>query len=445
VAAPQALPKQEPASAVRAGSAPLAGVRVLDLTTAWIGPYAGMLLADLGADVIKIEGPGRPDVWRFFSAVGGSWGIRPPVARPGAHPANLSMHYNSVNRNKRGLALDLTSERGKELFLRLVRTADIVLENFTPRVLENWGLGYETLRTVNPRVILVSFSGYGKTGPYRNFRATGATIETISGWVSLFGYPDAPPMLMGEMEADPLSGLQMAAHALVALAHRDATGTGQRIDGSMLEAAVGYIGEEVLLAQLGGDPHPRGNRDRAMAPQGVFPCAGEDRWLALTVRHDEDWRRLVSVAADAPWLGDDRFRTAAGRMTFIDEVENGLARWTRGRDARALMDDLQHAGIPAGVVLKTDEALHDPHFTARGWFRPLTHPDTGTQLHAGYPWRFSHSSLPWRSASPRLGEDTEQILRDELHLTPEEIAELYDSGVAAPALDYWDEQVATGT
>jgi crotonobetainyl-CoA:carnitine CoA-transferase CaiB-like acyl-CoA transferase len=182
-----------------------------------------------------------------------------------------------------------------------------------------------------------------------------------------------------------------------------------------------------------------------MAPQGVFPCAGADRWLALTVRHDEDWRRLVGVAADAPWLGDDRFHTAAGRMAFADEIEDGLARWTRGHDARESMHALQNAGIPAGVVLKTDEALHDPHFTARGWFRPLTHPDTGTQLHAGYPWRFSHSTLPWRSASPRLGEDTEQILRDELDLTPEEIAELYELRVAAPVQDHWDEQVTADT
>ncbi|MGD9894056.1 MAG: CoA transferase [Dehalococcoidia bacterium] len=420
----------------------LAGVRVLDLTTAWIGPYAGMQLADLGADVIKIEGPQRPDVWRFFYATGAP-GLGPPsVARPGAHQGNTSHYYNSVNRNKRGLALDLASPRGRELFLQLVRTADIVLENFTPRVLDNFGLSDEVLREVNPRLIVVSFSGYGRTGPYRDIKATGATIETIGGWVSLFGYPDEKPMLMGEMEADPTSGLHAAALALVALAYRDRTGKGQRIDGSMFEAAVGYIGEEILLGSLGlTEPHPRGNRDRAIAPQGAFPCAGDDAWIAITIRHDDDWRALLGVATDAPWLRDPRFETAAGRLACVDDVEAGLGQWTRIHDARQLMAALQQADVPAGAVLKTDEVPRDPHFLARGWFRPLTHPDTGTQLHNGHPWRFSRSPLVWRSPSPRLGEHSAEILAGELHLEADEIASLFDQGVTR-CVDDWSEEDA---
>jgi crotonobetainyl-CoA:carnitine CoA-transferase CaiB-like acyl-CoA transferase len=445
---------------------PLAGVRVLDLTTAWIGPYAGMLLADLGADVIKIEGPQRPDVWRFFYATGTPGLGPPPVARPGAHQGNTSHYYNSVNRNKRSLALDLASTRGRELFLQLVRTADIVLENFTPRVLDNFGLSYDVLREANPRLIMVSFSGYGRTGPYRDIKATGATIESIGGWVSLFGYPDEPPMLMGEMEADRTSGLHAAALALVALAYRDrqrgyrgqrprsegvgephgfpnSRESGQRIDGSMFEAAVGYIGEEILLAGLGLEvPHPRGNRDRAMAPQGTFPCAGDDAWIAITVRHDDDWRALLGVATDAPWLRDPRFDTAAGRLARVDEIEAGLGQWTRAHDARHLMTALQQAGVPAGVVLKTDEVPRDPHFLARGWFRPLTHPDTGTQLHNGHPWRFSRSPLVWRSPSPRLGEHSAEILANELHLEADEIATLFAQGITR-RVDDWSAEDTT--
>jgi crotonobetainyl-CoA:carnitine CoA-transferase CaiB-like acyl-CoA transferase len=399
-----------------------------------------MQLADLGADVIKIEGPQRPDVWRFFHATGAP-GLGPPVARPGAHQGNTSHYYNSVNRNKRSLALDLAGARGRELFLELVRTADIVLENFTPRVLDNFGLSYEVLRAVNPRLILVSFSGYGRTGPYRDIKATGATIETIGGWVSLFGYPDEPPMLMGEMEADPTSGLHAAALALVALGYRDRTGKGQRIDGSMFEAAVGYIGEEILFGSLGRtQPHPRGNRDRAMAPQGAFPCGpgeGTDSWLAITIRHDDDWRALVSVATGAPWLRDPRFETAAGRLACVDDVEIALSQWTRTHDARQMMAALQQAGVPAGVVLKTDEVPRDPHFLARGWFQPLTHPDTGTQLHNGHPWRFSRSPLVWRSPSPRLGEHSAAILAGELHLEADEIASLFEEGVTRRVDDWF--------
>jgi crotonobetainyl-CoA:carnitine CoA-transferase CaiB-like acyl-CoA transferase len=429
-----------------AARSPLADVRVLDLTTAWIGPYAGMLLADLGADVIKIEGPGRPDTWRFFHAPSGPALPLPPVARPGAHPGNARFYYNAVNRNKRGLALDLASERGKALFLELVRTADVVLENFTPRVLENFGLGYEVLRDVNPGIILVSFSGYGRTGPYRDIKATGATIETIGGWVSLFGYPDEPPMLMGEMEADPTSGLHAAALALVALGDRDRTGRGQRIDGSMFEAAVGYIGEEILLASLGQTlPHPRGNRDRAMAPQGAFPCKGKDQWLAITVRHDDDWRALLGVAAAAPWLRDGRFETAVGRLAHVEEVEAAVARWTLRHGARALMSALQRAGVPAGVVLKTDEAPQGPHFRAREWFQPLTHPDTGTQMHNGYPWRFSRSPLVWRRPAPCLGEHSEQILASQLDLDAAEIASLFERGVIRTVLDRTPEDAAAPT
>ena len=310
-----------------------------------------------------------------------------------------------------------------------------MLENFTPRVMENFGLTYDVLRRVNPRLVMVSFSGYGRTGPYRNFKANGATTETIAGWVSLFGYPGEPPALMGEMEADPVCGLQMAAHALVALADRDQTGIGQQVDGSMFEAAVGYIGEEILSASLGhAAVYPRGNRDRVMT-QGVFPCSGDDEWVAITLRDDRDWRALGLVASDAPQLRDARFATTAGRLAHVDEVEQGVATWTRRRPARAIMAALQSVGVPAAVVLKTDAAPRDPHFLARGWFRPLTHADMGTHFCNGYPWRFSRSPLAWRLPPPRLGEQSEAILLGELGLTDEDYAELVQRGEAACVLD----------
>jgi len=480
-------------------SPPLEGLRILDLTGAWIGPYAVTLLADLGADVIKVESPRRPDVWRIYRPGSDGKPDMPPGASPGAHPRNTSFYFNSVNRNKRGITLDLTNPRGQDVFLRLVASADVLMENFTPRVMDNFGLGYERLRAVRPDLIMASFSGYGDSGPYRDFKATGVTIEAISGWTSLFGYPDEPPMAMGEMEADPLCGLQMAACSLVALLHRDRTGDGQQIQGSMFEAAVGYIGEEMLLAALGGDmPHPRGNRDRQLVPQGVFPCAGpggplpqqgrasqaspggpqpqqgrasqtspggpqpqqgrasqtslggpqpqqgrasqtsDDSWLAITVRHDADWRALQAVAADAPWLRDDRFDHAGERICHVHELEQAIARWTTQHPAAWLMSELQNAGVPAGAVLKTDEVPSDPHFVARRWFRPITHSDMGTHLYNGYPWRFSRGRLVLQFPPPRVGEHNAEVLTRLGGLTPDEYAELDRAGIVATLLRWED-------
>jgi crotonobetainyl-CoA:carnitine CoA-transferase CaiB-like acyl-CoA transferase len=276
----------------------------------------------------------------------------------------------------------------------------------------------------------------GRSGPYRDFKANGATTETIAGWVSLFGYPGEPPANMGEMEADPICGLQLAALSLTALALRDRTGAGQQIDGSMFEAAAGYIGEEILFSQFSGaEEHPRGNRDRAMAPQGVFPCLGEDQWVAISVRDDDDWRALLGVIRQAPHLYDARFSSAAGRCAHVDEIEQQISEWARSREPAAVMAALQQAGVPAGTVLKTDDVLKNQHFQAREWFRPLAHADTGTQQHAGYPWRFSRSPLVWSRPPPRLGEHSKEILCRELGVSPEEYALLLETGEAACVLD----------
>lgn len=430
-------------SAQRPNQPPLDGVRVLDLTGAWIGPHAAMLLADIGAEVIKIESPRRPDVWRIFRPAANGRPELPPDANPRAHPWNTSFYYNAVNRNRRGIALDLANATGRELFLRLVAGADVVMENFTPRVMGNFGLTDEALRRVRPDLIVASFSGYGTTGPYRDYKANGATIETIAGWTALFGYPDAPPMSLGEMEADPLCGLQMAALTLAALEHRARTGEGQRIDGAMFDAAAGYIGEELLRAGLSEGPAARlGNGDRAFAPQGVLPCAGDERWIAISVRDDADWRALLAVAGDAPALHQPHFATAAGRRAAAAELAAALAAWTSRQEARALMERLQTAGVPAGVVLRTDEVPLDSQFVARGWFRPLAHPDLGERLYAGHPWRFSRSPLLWRLPSPRVGEHSAAVLAELLAIDGEQYLALVAQGVSGSTLEWPDPEPA---
>jgi crotonobetainyl-CoA:carnitine CoA-transferase CaiB-like acyl-CoA transferase len=419
--APRAIRTREPG---RRDERPLEGMRVLDLTQAWIGPFATLMFADLGADVIKIESHRRPDVWRHAAA-------QPPgldltkVAQP-----NRSWYFNSVNHNKRNLTLDLRKPQGKALFLRLAEGADIVAENFSAPVMADLGLGYSDLTAVKPDVVMMSASGYGKSGAWSQFKTNGSAIEAVAGWDWPHRYRDGPPVLMGFYQADPIDGLQMAATTLVCLIRRLRTGEGEAIDGAMLDASVGYLGELILQAQLMGEPAPLGNRSAAMSPHGVLPCAGDDRWIAIAAPDDEAWSALASAAG----LAEACFDSFAGRSAHEDELEERLSAWTRTHDADELMQTLQGVGVPAGVVRGLQEGLDDPHLTERRWFRRLTREDIGTHRYNGYAWRFAGCELKPSSPPPRLGEHADDVLAELLGLTPAEIAELKAADVTGAVL-----------
>ncbi len=315
------------------------------------------------------------------------------------------------------------------------------MENYTPRVMDNFGLGYEALCRVNDDAIMVSFSGFGATGPYADFRAIGASTEMHAGWDSLQGYPDRPPIMLGAMFADAITGLQMASMALVAIEHRDRAGQGQKVEGSMFEAAVAYIGEELMRASLRpGETSRRVNRHPDMAPHGVFPCAGEDRWIAIAARDDADWRAFAEVSG----LDRPEWSTAAGRVQDVEALESAISGWTAGQDAREVMLRLQKAGVPAGVVQTTAEVLEDEHFTANGWFIPMAHPDLGTHRQNGFPWRFSRTPPSVRVATPRLGEHSREVLAGELGLSAAEIEALFAEGVSGEVLEKALEEEAAG-
>ena len=406
---------------------PLTGVRVLDFTQAWLGPYATMLLADLGADVIKIESHRRPDVWRVLAEI-------PPCAAERAHKWNVSCLTNAVSRNKRSLALDLGDERAREIVRQLAADADLVMENYTPRVMERFALTYDRLREVNPRLVVVSFSGYGKTGPYTDLKANGASIEPTAGWTSLFGYPDDEPFTMGEYPVDAVAGLHMAGCALAALLHRDRTGEGQAIDGSMIESAAAYIGEELMRAAAApGSTARHGNRHQDMAPHDVYPCAGDDSWVAIAVRDDVQWQAFRSLVAD-PALDDRRFDTAEGRRRHGDEIDRAIASWTCTLAAREVMSRLQTAGVAAGVVQDTQQAMDDPHLA--GWFVHMHHPDLGTHRYPGFPWTFSRTPPRAQLPPPRLGEHSDEILRGALWLSDGEVETLFADEVTGAKLTY---------
>lgn len=406
---------------------PLQGIRIIDLTQAWIGPFATQLLADLGADVIKIESHKRPDVWRGARSAA----EQAAVINENAHPINTGGRFNGANRNKRGMCLDLATAKGRALILQLIGEADIVMENFTPRVMQKFGLDYEALKAVNANIISVSFSGYGKSGPYASFKANGTTIEALAGWDALFRYPADDPMVMGFYQADAITGIQLVAATLVALLERDITGKGLSVEGSMFGAAVTYMGEVILQASLGEDVVATGNRHPDMAPQGVFPCLGDDRWIALTIRDDRDWHAFKSTMQ----LETNRYDLLADRLQQADQLEAIICKWTDRQPAEKIVSRLQDLHIPAAVVNDTLTVLNDPQLIDRSWFIPMTHPDTGTHKYVGFPWRFSSCQLSVDRPAPRLGEHSIEILSNELSLSAEEIQGLFDEGVTAMVLE----------
>jgi crotonobetainyl-CoA:carnitine CoA-transferase CaiB-like acyl-CoA transferase len=402
---------------------PLANIRIIDLTQAWIGPYASQILSDLGAEVVKEESLRKPDVWRSLPPV-----IPAGLLNENARLVNTSSNFNSVNRDKKSLTLDLTHPRGRQLFLELVADADIVMENYTPNVMKRFQLSYDDLKVVNPSLIMTSFSGYGQTGPYSDYRANGTTIEATAGWDSLFGYRDGPPLVMGFYQTDAITGLQMAATTLAALNYRNRTGEGQYIQGSMFEAAVSYIDELILEASLGQDHERFGNRHPDLAPHGVYRCKGEDQWVAISVCSDEQFKRLKAQPGSG--LTDPALLELRHRLVRQDFVDEQLERWTRQFSPLEITDLLQALGIPSAPVQRTDQILNDPHLEHRKWFRPLTHPDLGTHLYDGVPWHFSDSKLNSDSPSPRLGQHSRELLHDLLGLSQDEISVLFELGVS---------------
>ncbi|MCY4129898.1 MAG: CoA transferase [Gammaproteobacteria bacterium] len=394
--------KHVPLGMGKKGSKPLDGIRIVDFTQAWIGPFATMMLADLGADVIKIESHKRVDVWRNWR------GALPDgcVQNSNAHPYNISANFNSTNRNKREIAIDLNHSDGVAIAKDLIASADVVMSNFTPRVMRKFGLDFDSLRDVKPDIVYVCWSGYGDVGPYRDYRANGATIEAMAGWDSLFGYRDGEPMVMGFYQTDAFIGLQMAACTLIGVTNRNLTGESQNIRGSMLESAIAYIGEEIIAADIGLPLERLGNRHPNYVPHGVFPTIEQDQWVAIVCRSDLEWRR----AKDVMGIDSSEFDLHTDRLNRADEVEALVTRWTRTQSRDEAAEAFRATGVPAVPVLDSLEILDHPEFTRRNWFKKQQHADVRDIWHSGFAWRFSRSELSADLPPPRLGEHSEEVL-----------------------------------
>jgi benzylsuccinate CoA-transferase BbsF subunit len=396
----------------------LRGVRFADLTWAGAGPFSTKILADFGAEVIKVESATRVDPVRL----GGPY-------RDGVAGVNRSGYFASRNTGKRSVALNLKSEEGRAVVRDLIRTADVVSNNFGPGAMDRLGLGYEDCRAIKPDIIHLSMPMYGEDGPLSSLLGVGMTIGAVTGMMSLTGYAGGPPIGPGTHFPDHAANPYHAAFAvLAALRHRRRTGRGMKIDLAQVESTINTVGVPVIEHALTGrEPERVGNRSTAHAPHNVFRCAGEDRWCAVTVLTDAQWRALCGVLGD-PALQDAELATAAGRLRRVDEVEAAVARWTAGREAEDAMATLQAAGVPAGVVSDSRTLIErDAQLRHRGYIQRIDHPELGVAAYTSPPFRLDGERVEL-SRPPLLGEHTDAVLGGMLGYGAERIAALRASG-----------------
>ncbi|PKB79212.1 MAG: hypothetical protein BZY88_14525 [SAR202 cluster bacterium Io17-Chloro-G9] len=411
---------------------PLEGIRVVDSTYVFALPYAGGLMADMGAEVIKVEGPGRPDVTRTGGYAGAF-----PENELGEDWWNRPSTYNLIHRGKQSLTLDMTTGRGRDLFKQLVSVSDVVMENFTPRVMRSWGLDYPSLRKIKPDIIMVSNTGYGHgDGPYSGYPAQATTQEGTHGHCWVTGYPGEGPAKAGASFVDFLSTWTALFAIGSALRYRDRTGNGQWADIGMYQAGVMFLSEYILDAVANGKEGERiGNRHPYRAPQGCYRAAGQDEWITLSVGSDEEWDALCGLLGKEGLAEDPRFSDLLSRQKNHDALDEIIASWTSELDKYDLMHQLQGVGIPAGPVITSKDIHYDPQFKSRGFLERVDYPkDRGTmgsRMFMGRPYTFSKSLLRIQGPSPTFGQHNEPLLTGLLGVEQEDYESLVQDAVVA--------------
>lgn len=423
--------------------APLAGVRVVELTISWAGPLAGRLLADLGADVVKVEHPtsrgvavlqpdpdAEPEPW--------TWGeLPPPVVRNGMYPDavpgeqwwNRMSLWNKMNRNKRSLCLDIKGEGGREVFERLVAGADIVLNNYSPRGVRSLGIDHQTLRAINPDIVTVAMSGFGSTGPGAEAVSWGPILDAVSGLAATTGYRDSGPYKQGLAYPDPVGGTHGASAVLAAWWEHRRTGGPVHVDLSQLETLLCIAGDQVLATSAVGEaPARRGARSSQYAPAGVYRCNGDDRWAVLTVYDDADWARLRDVV---PGLEDPRWDDVGQRHADHDEIDAAIGRWMIERTPEVAVAALQQGGVAAAVVAINRDLVEDEQLASRGFMVTVHQHACDPRQYPGSHFLVDGAPLPVRPVSP-LGGDNDEVLT-ELGLSAEQQAALAAAGTVATA------------
>jgi crotonobetainyl-CoA:carnitine CoA-transferase CaiB-like acyl-CoA transferase len=400
---------------------PLEAIRVLDLSKAWAGPFAARFLGDFGADVVRVESFLFPD-YRTLSK----------EPNPGVWYRSNAM-YAEINRNKRSITLDLHTEGGQELFKRLIAESDILIENYHYAALPKWGLDYESLKQINPRLIMLSAPGFGSSGPARDYFALAGCIGSFAGLTYLWSHPDSEPIHKGRGgNTDFVTAIQLALAAMAALHHRESTGEGQHVEVPQVESAASMVGSAILEYTLNGvSPQPWGNRDPNFAPQNLYACLGHNRWCAISCQTDAQWLALCTVMGGPLWAQDARFDSVAGRLEHHDEIDAGIAEWTRDFTPHQVMLKCQASGVPAGVVASGEDLYLDPQLRERDYVVEIDHPAPGRLEHPGMTVCLTRTPGRVRLPAPLTGEHNEEVFGQLLGLSAQERIAWKEAGALA--------------
>jgi crotonobetainyl-CoA:carnitine CoA-transferase CaiB-like acyl-CoA transferase len=399
---------------------PLEGVTIVDLTAFWAGPAASHLLCTMGADVIKIESHKRPDGMRYATVKSPDdpqWREHSPT-------------FHATNPAKRSVCVDFSIPSGRELLLRLIEGADAVIENFTPRVMDNAGLTYAELSKRRADIIVVRMPGFGVDGPWRDHGGFAQTMEQVSGVGWLTGDPDSEPIIRSTM--DPVTGIHAAFALLAALEHRRRTGAGQLVEIPMVEVALNVAAEQVLTYSAYGKVLERQANRGPAAPQGVYQCAGDDRWVALAVETDDHWEALRRVMDEPDWADASDLAYPAGRRRRHDWMDRELSAWFAEVDRDEVVAELLAAGVPAAPVWDQMALGELPQLANEGFFQRVHHPVVGDVDLPGIGLRSPQIDFAYRAAAPTLGQHTAAVLRDRLGCDDDELAILVAEGAIGP-------------
>jgi crotonobetainyl-CoA:carnitine CoA-transferase CaiB-like acyl-CoA transferase len=392
----------------------LHGIRVADFTWAWAGPYGTMLLALMGAEVIKIESSSRLDHTRVRSLAAG-----PTFGGP-----DHAWIFNELNLNKLSITLDLGQPKAVQLAKRLVKVSDVAVQNFRAGVMDRLGLGYSSLMEVKPDIIMLSSSAVGGTGPERQYVGFAPTFSALGGLAHITGFPDSPPIpVMGS--ADLRSATTAAFALLAAIYHRTVTGEGQHIDLSSREAITALVGESILeYAMNQRSPSRQGNRDEAMAPHNCYPCLGENKWVSIAVATEEEWQALRLAMGNPRWAEEERFSDTYARWHNQEELDRLIAEWTINYTHYEVMARLQKVNVAAVPSFRGDELFNDPHLKERGFSVIVEHPLMGTRTVTGPPWKLSSTPAKVSRHGPLLGEHNHYVFSELLGLSEKEVKKL---------------------
>ena len=413
---------------------PFEGIRVLDITNVWAGPHCTMLLADWGAEVIRVESTQvmAPNTRGHMVKVAKetprlrkNWQMEYPDWDPGERPYNRYPIFQSHGRNKKGMTVDLRTEAGQHTFRQLIAVTDVFVENNVPQTIEKLHLTYEELRRVRPDLIMLRMPAYGLSGPYKDYRSFGMQLEGTAGHTHIRGYADMDATSCDDVYmGDAAAGVSGAFAVAMALRHRRRTGKGQQIELAQVENFLPYLADPIMDYTMNRRVwSPMGNRHPSMAPHGVYRCRGEDRWVAIAVANDAEWRALLHALGDPPWAGDARFATSLARWRNQDALDPLIEAWTSERDAGEAMRSLQAHGVRAGHVMDDRDLDDDPHINAAGFFQQLTHADAGMHRYPGLMWTAAETPNAIRTPPVRLGEHNAYVYLDLLGVAQAEYNE----------------------